>query len=117
MWTIDVEVKELGVVTGRAGLRVESLLETRSEVVVSELGLEALVETGMDVEVLVDNGVVAEVALQLSNLMPLSTLGAVILHTGKSPGLKLQLTFVAIREDSTSCRLDLWLDLYSSSAP
>ena len=112
-----MEIKELGVVTGRAGLRVESLLETRSEVVVSELGLEALVETGMDVEVLVDNGVVAEVALQLSNLTPLSTLGAVILHTGKSPDLKLQLTFVAIREDSTSCRLDLWLDLYSCSAP
>ena len=34
--TIDVDVKELGVVTGRAGLRVGSLLETRSEVVVSE---------------------------------------------------------------------------------
>ena len=112
-----MEIKELGVVTGRAGLRVESLLETRSEVVVSELGLGALVETGMDVEVLVDDRVVAEVALQLSNLTPLSTLGAVILHTGKSPDLKLQLTFVAIREDSTSCRLDLWLDLYSSSAP
>ena len=39
-----MEIKELGVVTGRAGLRVESLLETRSEVVVSELGLEALVK-------------------------------------------------------------------------
>ena len=75
-----MEIKELGVVTGRAGLRVESLLETRSEVVVSELGLEALVETGMDVEVLVDTGMVAEIALQLSNLTPLSTAGAVYIY-------------------------------------
>ena len=51
-----MEIKELGVVTGRAGLRVESLLETRSEVVMSELGLEALVETGMDVESILNTG-------------------------------------------------------------
>ena len=43
--------------------------------------------------------------LVFSNLTLLRTIGAVILQTGKSPGLKLQLTLVAIIADSTSCRL------------
>ena len=46
------------------------------------------------------------VTIELSNLTPLRTIGAVILQTGKSPGFKLQLTFVVIKADSTSCRLD-----------
>jgi len=43
--------------------------------------------------------------LILSNLTLLRTIGAVILQTGKSPGLRLQLTLVTIIADSTSCRL------------
>ena len=43
--------------------------------------------------------------LILSSLTLLRTTGAVILQTGKSPGLKFQLTLVAIIADSTNCRL------------
>ena len=46
------------------------------------------------------------ITVELSNLTPLRTIRAVILQTGKSPGFKLQLTFVVIKADSTSCHLD-----------
>ena len=44
----------------------------------------------------------------------LSTIGAVSLQVGKSPGLMFIFAWVEMREDSTSCLLVLWLDLYSS---
>ena len=44
---------------------------------------------GMDVAWLVE----VWVTVELSNLTPLRTIGAVILQMGKSPGFKLQLTF------------------------
>ena len=73
---------ELGEVAGRARLGMGALVETRSEVVVAELGVDTLVETGTVVEAIVEAGVTVEVTLLLSNLTPLSTTGAVILHTG-----------------------------------
>ena len=80
--TTDVVVVEVGAVAGRAGLGLGALVETRSEVVVAELGVDTLVETGTVVEAVVEAGVTVEVTLLLSNLTPLSTAGAVILHTG-----------------------------------
>ena len=73
---------ELGEVAGRAGLGMGALVETRLAVVVTELGVDTLVETGTVVEAVVEAGVTVEVTLLLSNLTPLSTAGAVILHTG-----------------------------------
>ena len=80
--TADVVVVEVRAVTGRAGLGLGALVETRSEVVVAELGVDTLVETGTVVEAVVEAGVTVEVTLLLSNLTLLSTTGAVILHTG-----------------------------------
>ena len=80
--TTDVVVVEVRAVTGRAGLGLGALVETRSEVVVAELGVDTLVETGTVVEAVVEAGVTVEVTLLLSNLTLLSTTGAVILHTG-----------------------------------
>ena len=57
------------------------------------------------------------VTVGVSNLTPLRTIGAVILQTRKTPVFKLQLTFVVIKADSTSCRLDFWLDVNISLAP
>ena len=45
--------------------------------------------------------------IESSSFRHCSTIGAVILHTGKSPGLRLQLVLLPIRADSTSCLLDL----------
>ena len=53
----DVVVMELGEVAGRAGLGMGALVETRSEVVVAELGVDPLVETGIVVEAVVETGV------------------------------------------------------------
>ena len=80
--TTDVVVVEVRAVAGRAGLGLGALVETRSEVVVAELGVDTLVETGTVVEAVVEAGVTVEVTLLLSNLTLLSTTGAVILHTG-----------------------------------
>ena len=80
--TTDVVVVEVRAVTGRAGLGLGALVETRSEVVVAELGVDTLVETGTVVEAVVEAGMTVEVTLLLSNLTLLSTTGAVILHTG-----------------------------------
>ena len=44
--TTDVVVVEVRAVTGRAGLGLGALVETRSEVVVAELGVDTLEETG-----------------------------------------------------------------------
>ena len=65
---IEVVVMELGEVAGRAGLGMGALVETRSEVVVAELGVDTLVETGTVVEAVVEAGVTVEVTLLLSNL-------------------------------------------------
>ena len=81
---------------------------------VAEIGSGSAVVVGSGVTwaevsggvVLVAGGCGETELLRLSNLILLRTTGAVILQTGKSPGFKLQLIFVAIREDSTSCRLD-----------
>ena len=54
----NVVVVEVGAVAGRAGLGMGALVETRSEVVVAELGVDTLVTV--------------EVTLLLSNLTPLS---------------------------------------------
>ena len=78
----NVVVLEFGAIAGRAGLGMGALVETKSEVVVAELGVDTLVETGTVVEAIVEAGVTVEVTLLLSNLTPLSTAGAVILHTG-----------------------------------
>ena len=45
--------------------------------------------------------------IESSSFRHCSTIGAVILHTGKSPGLRLQLVLLPIRADSTSCLLGL----------
>ena len=78
----NVVVVDVGAIAGRAGLGMGAIVETRSEVVVAGLGVDTLVETGTVVEAIVEAGVTVEVALLLSNLTPLSTAGAVILHTG-----------------------------------
>ena len=49
-------------------------------------------------------GELVEVRMVLS-LRACSTTGAVSLHTGKSPGLRLRLARVAMSEDSTNLRL------------
>ena len=56
---------------------------------------------------MLDEGVSAgvEALLELPILTQLRITGAVSLHTGKSPGFKLQLALVAISADSTSCLL------------
>ena len=59
----NVVVMELGEVAGRAGLGMGALVETRSEVVVAELGVDPLVETGVVVEAVVETGVTMEVTL------------------------------------------------------
>ena len=46
----------------------------------------------------------------VSSLRLLRMTGAISLHTGKSPGLRLQLAVVAINEDSTSCLLAVWFE-------
>ena len=77
-------------------------IESGSAVVVGSGVTWAEVSGGV---VLVAGGCGETELLRLSNLILFRTTGAVILHTGKSPGFKLQLTFVAISEDSISCRL------------
>ena len=59
----NVVVMELGEVAGRAGLGMGALVETRSEVVVAELGVDTLVETGVVVEAIVETGMTVEVTL------------------------------------------------------
>ena len=44
----------------------------------------------------------------VSSLRLLRMTGAKSLHTGKLPGLRLQLAVVAINDDSTSCLLAVW---------
>ena len=61
--------------------------------------------------------VVLEQVLLVSSFRHLVTTEAVSLHTGKSPGLRLQLTLVAISEDYTNWRFALDLDLYNIFAP
>ena len=56
-------------------------------------------------------GELGEVSLVLS-LRACSTTGAVSLHTGKSPGLRLRLARVAMSEDSTNLRLCSMLEAY-----
>ena len=46
-----------------------------------------------------------------SRLRLLTMAGALSLSTGKSPGFRLQLGLLAMREDSTSCRFGLEIDL------
>ena len=43
----NVVVLEVGAIAGRAGLGMGALVETRSEVVVAELGVDPLAETGV----------------------------------------------------------------------
>ena len=57
------DVVEVRAVTGRAGLGLGALVETRSEVVVAELGVDTLVETETVVEAIVEAGVSVEVTL------------------------------------------------------
>ena len=71
------------------------------------IGTLDLVVAGVEGEALVLLGGV----LSLSSLRHLVTTEAVNLHTGKSPGLRLQLALVAISEDSTSCLLAFTVDL------
>ena len=46
-----------------------------------------------------------------SNFRHCSTIGAEILHVGKSPGLRLQVVPQAMKEDSISWRLGFSFDL------
>ena len=56
-------------------------------------------------------GELVEVSLVL-RLRACSTTGAVSLHTGKSPGLRLRLARVAMSADSTNLRLCSMLEVY-----
>ena len=59
----NVVVMELGEVAGRAGLGMGALVETRSEVVVTEQGVDRLVEPGVVVESIVETRMTVEVTL------------------------------------------------------
>ena len=63
VWATNMVVLELGEVAGRAGLGMGAVVETRSDVVVAELGVDTLVETGVVVEAIVEAGVTVEVTL------------------------------------------------------
>ena len=113
----DVGVDELGgdvkIGTTLSGALMRGVVETAGNIV-GRIGAGVGARTGA--------GVVDEVAgvtgaaVLGSSLRHLITTGAVIRHTGKSPGFKLQLGLVAISDDSTSCLLGFMVDLYTTSA-
>ena len=59
----NVVIVEIEAVAGRAGLGMGALVEARSEVVLAELEVDTLVETGTGVEAIVEAGVTMEVTL------------------------------------------------------
>ena len=66
-----------------------------------------LVEVSLALSTVDGVTVLEEVFGEEKRLRLLTTAVAVSLSTGKSPGFKLQLGLLAMRDDSTSCRLDL----------
>ena len=109
----DTSVEDLGgdvkVGTTLSGALLRGVLETAGNIV-GRIGAGVGVEVGDEV------AGVSRAAVLDSSLRHLTTTGAVILHTGKSPGFKLQLGLVAISDDSTSCLLGFMVDLYTTSA-
>ena len=111
----DTSVEDLGgdvkVGTTLSGALLRGVLETAGNIV-GIIGAGVGVEAGAGDEV----AVVSRAAVLDSSLRHLATTGAVILHTGKSPGFKLPFALLAVSHDSTSCLLGFMVDLYITSA-
>ena len=98
---------DVGNVVGRFwGTGSLLLVEVETEVGAGGIWVEVAVGPTVDGVTVLDGAVVIVSRLRLFTMA-----GALSLSTGKSPGFKLQLGLLAMREDSTSWRFGLDIDL------